>query len=153
MLRRVEPHHLVARQGRWYLIGWDLDRDDWRVFRVDRLTPRSPLGARFRRRPLPGGGVAGFLESRLRGGEAGDGWSCRGSVLLRTPIARVLPYAGDGEVEDLGDAGCRLTLGAWSWEALAASFGRFGAPMGGAEPAELVAAFAVLAERYAAAGA
>ncbi|WP_367882250.1 helix-turn-helix transcriptional regulator [Rathayibacter oskolensis] len=37
--RRVEPHHLVSREGRWYLVGWDLDRDDWRVFRVDRVAP------------------------------------------------------------------------------------------------------------------
>src|SRR5690606_9150152 len=28
--RRVEPHHLVTSHGRWYLVGWDLDRDDWR---------------------------------------------------------------------------------------------------------------------------
>src|SRR5690606_19841711 len=27
--RRVEPHHLVTSHGRWYLVGWDLDRDDW----------------------------------------------------------------------------------------------------------------------------
>ncbi|PPF17232.1 transcriptional regulator [Rathayibacter sp. AY1A7] len=152
-VRRVEPHHLVARQGRWYLIGFDLDRDDWRVFRVDRLEPRSPRGARFRRRALPVGSPAEFLEARFRGGAPKEGWPCRGSVVLEAPAAEVLPYAGDGEVEDLGDAGCRLALGAWSWEALAASFGRFDAPMAGAEPPELAAAFVVLAERYAAAGA
>ncbi|WP_457157193.1 WYL domain-containing protein [Modestobacter sp. SYSU DS0875] len=41
-LRRVEPHHLVNRAGRWYLVGWDLDRADWRTFRVDRISPRTP---------------------------------------------------------------------------------------------------------------
>ena len=112
-VRRVEPHHLVARQGRWYLIGFDLDRDDWRVFRVDRLEPRSPRGARFRRRALPVRSPAEFLEARFRGGAPGEGWPCRGSVVLEAPAAEVLPYAGDGEVEDLGDAGCRLALGAW----------------------------------------
>ncbi|MWV48665.1 WYL domain-containing protein [Rathayibacter sp. VKM Ac-2803] len=150
--RRVEPHHLVAREGRWYLVGWDLDRDDWRVFRVDRLAPRTPRGARFTRRELPGGGVAAFLDARFRGGEVGGGWPCRGVVTLRMPLREVAPYVGDGAVEDLGDDGCRLSLGAWSWEALAASFGRFGGEMTAAEPAELVAAFGVLARRFEAVG-
>lgn len=43
--RQTEPHALVARHGLWYLIGWDLVRDDWRIYRVDRMTPRVP-GAR-----------------------------------------------------------------------------------------------------------
>ncbi|MGY2080064.1 helix-turn-helix transcriptional regulator [Modestobacter sp. SYSU DS0657] len=46
-LRRVEPHHLVSRAGRWYLVGWDLDRADWRTFRADRISPRTPTGPRF----------------------------------------------------------------------------------------------------------
>jgi predicted DNA-binding transcriptional regulator YafY len=40
--RRVEPHGLVSRGGRWYLIAWDPERDDWRIFRLDRLHPRIP---------------------------------------------------------------------------------------------------------------
>ncbi|HEU4540640.1 MAG TPA: WYL domain-containing protein, partial [Jiangellaceae bacterium] len=34
--RRVEPYRLVASDRRWYLLAYDLDRDDWRSFRVDR---------------------------------------------------------------------------------------------------------------------
>ncbi|WP_407695994.1 helix-turn-helix transcriptional regulator, partial [Sphaerimonospora thailandensis] len=45
--RRVQPHHLVSRGGHWYLVAWDLDREDWRTFRVDRITPRTPAGPRF----------------------------------------------------------------------------------------------------------
>ncbi|QHC65452.1 WYL domain-containing protein [Rathayibacter sp. VKM Ac-2759] len=151
--RRVEPHHLVSREGRWYLVGWDLDREDWRVFRVDRVAPRTPRGARFTRRRVPGGGVAAFLDARFKGGEAGGGWPCQGTVTLRLPVSRVEPFAGDGAVEDLGDDGCRLSLGAWTWEALAASFGRFGGEMSAAEPAELAEAFGVLARRFDAAAA
>ena len=33
--RKAEPHHLVTRSGRWYLVAWDLDRADWRAFRAD----------------------------------------------------------------------------------------------------------------------
>ncbi|GAB3895989.1 hypothetical protein GCM10027612_49640 [Microbispora bryophytorum subsp. camponoti] len=42
--RRVEPHHLVTWGGRWYLVAWDLDREDWRTFRADRITPAPPPG-------------------------------------------------------------------------------------------------------------
>ncbi|GGO07993.1 helix-turn-helix transcriptional regulator [Microbispora bryophytorum] len=56
--RRVEPHHLVTWGGRWHVVAWDLDREDWRTFRADRITPRSPTGPRFPRREAPGGDVA-----------------------------------------------------------------------------------------------
>lgn len=36
--RRVEPHVLAPADRHWYLLCWDLERDDWRTFRVDRLT-------------------------------------------------------------------------------------------------------------------
>ncbi|MCK6066576.1 MULTISPECIES: helix-turn-helix transcriptional regulator [Microbacterium] len=36
--RRVEPHTLSPADRHWYLLCWDLDRDDWRTFRVDRLS-------------------------------------------------------------------------------------------------------------------
>src|SRR5690606_14124940 len=35
--RLVEPHSLVTAGRRWYLVAWDLERHDWRTFRVDRL--------------------------------------------------------------------------------------------------------------------
>ncbi len=36
--RAVEPHRLVATARRWYLMAWDRDRGDWRVFRLDRMS-------------------------------------------------------------------------------------------------------------------
>ena len=35
--RRAEPYRLVATERRWYLVAYDLDRQDWRTFRVDRM--------------------------------------------------------------------------------------------------------------------
>ena len=35
--RRVEPYGLVSAERRWYLVAFDLDRDDWRTFRVAAL--------------------------------------------------------------------------------------------------------------------
>jgi predicted DNA-binding transcriptional regulator YafY len=53
--RAVEPYRLVHVGRRWYLLAFDLDRDDWRTFRVDRLSLRTPGGPHFVPRPVPGG--------------------------------------------------------------------------------------------------
>ncbi|WP_433461669.1 helix-turn-helix transcriptional regulator [Spirillospora sp. CA-128828] len=51
--RDVEPYRLVHTGRRWYLIGWDVSRDDWRTFRVDRIALRTPEGPRFTPRETP----------------------------------------------------------------------------------------------------
>src|SRR4029077_13212189 len=40
--RHVEPHRLVSLRNRWYLVAYDLDREDWRTYRIDRLGPPAP---------------------------------------------------------------------------------------------------------------
>ncbi len=58
-LRRwVEPHQLLSAGSRWYLVAWDLGRDDWRTFRLDRLREVELAGARFDPREIPGGDAA-----------------------------------------------------------------------------------------------
>lgn len=147
--RRVEPHHLVSRGGRWYLVAFDLDRDDWRTFRADRITPRSPAGPRFALREVPGGDVAAFVTGRFRGADDSGEWPCRGEVILDLPAATVSRHAHDALVEESGPDRCRLVLGSWSWTALAADVGRFDAAVEVVGPQELKDAFAVLARRYA----
>ncbi|MEV4245714.1 WYL domain-containing protein [Streptosporangium canum] len=147
--RRVQPHHLVTWGGRWYLLAWDLDREDWRTFRADRITPRTPAGPRFTPRELPGGEVAAFVAGRFRGSDGSDDWPCRGEVILDLPAAVVSRYTRDGVVEELGPNRCRLVLGSWSWPGLAATIGRFDADIEVVGPAELKDAFARLARRYA----
>lgn len=147
--RRVEPHHLVASHGRWYLVGWDLDRDDWRLHRVDRVRPRTPNGPRFTPRAVPGGDVDAFVSARFKGSDV-DEWACRGTVVLHLPAHDVFPFAGDGTVTAVDDHRCTLEAGSWSWGSLAASFGRFDVAMDVLGPPELADAFATLAERYAA---
>ncbi len=154
MRRRVQPHHLVAWGGRWYLLAWDLDRADWRTFRADRVTPRVPTGPRFTPRALPGGDVAAFVAGRFRGADgSGDkpgDWPCRGEVILDLPAADVARHALDGLVEEWGPGRCRLVLGSWSWPGgLACAVGRFDADFEVVGPPELRAAFAVLASRSA----
>jgi predicted DNA-binding transcriptional regulator YafY len=41
--RHVEPLRLVHAHGRWYLVAYDLDREDWRTFRVDRIVEAVPI--------------------------------------------------------------------------------------------------------------
>jgi len=48
--RTVEPAGLVATGRRWYLMAHDVDRDDWRTFRLDRMTRVAPTTWRFRER-------------------------------------------------------------------------------------------------------
>ena len=50
--RTAEPARLVVWGRRWYLLAWDVDRDDWRTFRADRITPKAPNGPRFKPRTL-----------------------------------------------------------------------------------------------------
>jgi predicted DNA-binding transcriptional regulator YafY len=145
--RRVQPHHLVVRAGRWYVVGWDPDRGDWRTFRADRMTPRVPNGPRFAHRDVPGGDVAAFLSARFKGAERTDAWPCRGEVILDLPVTDVAPFAGDGIVEELGAARTRLTTGSWSWAALAAALARFDTEIEVVGPLELRVAFAELSRR------
>ncbi|MFE6236123.1 helix-turn-helix transcriptional regulator [Cellulosimicrobium sp. NPDC057862] len=150
--RRVEPHHVVVRDRRWYLLAWDLDRDDWRTFRLDRTTPRVPTGPRFTPREVPGGDAGAFVAGRFAGsGRAATGWPCTGWVELAAPASGVVPFVDDGTVEALGPGRCRIGLGSWSWVALAARVAAFDADVLAAGPAELVAAGDVVARRLASA--
>ncbi len=63
--RHAEPHRLVSWGTLWYLLAWDLDRDDWRIFRVDRMVAHVPTGARFRPRAIPGGDAVEYVVSRV----------------------------------------------------------------------------------------
>ncbi|MGW7695022.1 helix-turn-helix transcriptional regulator [Streptomyces asiaticus] len=148
--RRVEPHHVITWDGRWYLVAFDLDRQDWRIYRADRITLRTPNGPRFSPRQLPGGDVATFVTGRFRGStDTTGGWPCTGTVILDLNAAALAPYIRDGVLEELGPGRCRLTLGSWSWTSLAAAIARFDADTTVVGPPELTHAFEHLARRCA----
>ena len=88
-----------------------------------------------------------FVAARFQGSDTG--WPCRGEVIVDLPAAAVVPFAGDGIVEELGPERCRLLLGSWSWTGLAASLGRFDAEIEVVGPVQLRDAFARLAHRFA----
>jgi predicted DNA-binding transcriptional regulator YafY len=65
--REVEPHSLVNQGRRWYLIAWDRRREDWRTFRIDRLTRPASSGVRFTSRSLPTKTPAAFVRQSITG--------------------------------------------------------------------------------------
>jgi len=111
--RRVEPHHLVPLGRRWYLVAWDLDRQDWRSFRLDRMADPRPTLISFRPREVPGGDPASFVQKGVQGREAYEG-----SALVAAPSATVTAQLGRyATVTVVDDARCRITMSAtdWSW--------------------------------------
>lgn len=60
--RRVEPYRQVHDNLRWYLLAWDLRRDDWRTFRLDRVESLGRTGRRFTPRALPADSGSAFLR-------------------------------------------------------------------------------------------
>ncbi|MGI5239663.1 helix-turn-helix transcriptional regulator [Dactylosporangium sp. CA-139066] len=51
--RTAEPVRLVTTGRRWYLMAWDVDREDWRTFRLDRMREPAATGWHFRPREHP----------------------------------------------------------------------------------------------------
>lgn len=115
-VREVEPHRLVTWGKRWYLVAWDVERDDWRSFRVDRMAPRVPLGRRFEPREIPGGDPAAFLASRFA-----QMWPFQAAVRLPLPadhekMRRMVIW---GTIEEIDKSSCRLIIGADTPQSLA----------------------------------
>lgn len=55
----------MVRLGlRWYLVCYDLDRGEWRSFRLDRMSRPVPTGARFAPRTLPAENPVAFIRDR-----------------------------------------------------------------------------------------
>jgi predicted DNA-binding transcriptional regulator YafY len=112
--RQVEPAAIVHTGYRWYLVAWDLDREDWRTFRVDRIAGRVSGAGRGTRRDVPGGDPAAYVRRAIR---AQDPEAVRGRIRLTAPaklMERRIPrrYA---TVEPDGDEHCVVTTNeGWS---------------------------------------
>ncbi|MBL1075517.1 YafY family transcriptional regulator [Nocardia sp. 2] len=105
--RNLEPIGLVPAHRRWYLVGFDLDRDDWRSFRADRIENPQPTGARFTPRELPARDAAAYVT-----GERTD-WgtpTLRYDVTIQLPAYRVIGRLGDlpGDITPVDETTCRM---------------------------------------------
>jgi predicted DNA-binding transcriptional regulator YafY len=140
--RRAEPYRLVATTRLWYLVAYDLDRQDWRTFRVDRVRQVRLTGHLFVPRPLddPGRLVAAAISSAPYRYQAAVRFEVACEVLSR----RVPPNVG--LVEPYGD-GCLLRVGADDIDWLASYVVSLGLPFEVLEPPMLRAQMRELAER------
>ncbi|MEU7888509.1 YafY family protein [Microbispora bryophytorum] len=145
--RVAEPCRLVSWGRRWYLVAWDVDRDDWRTFRVDRIAPRTPTGPRFPPRDPPEGGAAAYVAR----GVSAAAWRHHARVLVHAPAevvaARINPAVG--VVEDVDGHTCVLATGADSVNSLAVHLGLLDLDFEVTGPPELVDRLRALTARYA----
>jgi len=146
--RLAEPYRLVNWGRRWYLVAFDLDRDAWRTFRVDRIMPKMPTRVRFEPREVPKD-----LVDRVTNGVSAAAWRFVASVTIHAGAAsvsaRIPPVAGT--VEAIDDTTCLFHTGADSAEALAVNIGRIamqGFDFTVTEPAELVDLLREQGRRY-----
>ncbi len=109
--RTVEPHRLVSDHGRWYLVAWCLRREDWRMFRVDRMTSPSSTGTRFVGRTLPGGvDAAAYVRASMQ--RQPMRWEASIRVLTDADsLPREVTW-WRGRVEPIDDASCRIRTSA-----------------------------------------
>ncbi len=116
--RRVEPYRLVNWGRRWYLVAYDVLRDDWRNFRVDRIAGAQSVGHRFALRPLPDEDVAAYVSRGTRSVQM----RFRATVVVKLPADEVAARMGgwhEGSIEALGKRVSRVHTGARSAEDLA----------------------------------
>ncbi|MFC9976708.1 helix-turn-helix transcriptional regulator [Spirillospora sp. NPDC127200] len=134
--RTVHPHHIARVENRLYLIAWDLDRADWRTFRVDRIGEVSRTGATFAPRPLPADDPVEYVRARI---SAMPGrYPVRATV--RAPAERVRKeIAHYGTVEPIDDTSCRVEIPADSLDWAAFCIGALDAPVVVHGPPEAVA--------------
>ena len=141
--RRVEPHRLVSTGRRWYLVARDVDRDDWRSFRVDRLHSVTATGRRFT--PMDPPDAVEFVTR----GASTNVYPYRARVRLAMSAAsaaeRVAPATGI--VVPIDELSCELTAGAASLEAIALNLALLGCDFEVLDPPALRDAVRALANR------
>lgn len=141
--RTVEPYRLVATGRRWYLLAHDVDRDDWRTFRLDRMSDVAATTWRFAAREGP--------DAREYVARAVSRSPYRHVARVRYAapahvVADLVPPTA-ATVEPVDDETCVLVAGADRLENLAVHLVSLDIPCEVLEPPELVAAMRRLADR------
>jgi predicted DNA-binding transcriptional regulator YafY len=144
--RDVEPYRLVHTGRRWYLVAWDTERADWRTFRVDRLTPRTPTGPRFQPRELPAD-AATYVSQSI----SSSPYRFQARILMHAPLDVVAEVASPtaGRLEAVDERSCVLHAGANSLDEIAIYIGLKGIDFKVLDPPELVDHVRALAQRLA----
>jgi predicted DNA-binding transcriptional regulator YafY len=147
--RLAEPHHLVSSGRRWYLLAFDTDRADWRIFRVDRIERVEPIGTRFTPRELPMADPAEYVTSKLRTSRP----TYRAVVTVHARAGEVAQsWGAAGEVTEVDSQTCRVVSVADTVEWLAFRLTSLGREFEVHEPPELAAHLRELGARALRAG-
>jgi predicted DNA-binding transcriptional regulator YafY len=143
--RTAEPHRLVSTGYRWYLVAFDSGADDWRTFRVDRISRAEASRGRFAPRKAPD--AAAFVAAQVSTAP----YRYRARVLVRASASALAELVAPtvGVIEDLGKGECVLSTGSDSLDALAFHLAALGAEFEVQEPPELVEHMRLLADRLA----
>lgn len=142
--RDVEPYSVVVVGRRWYLLAWDVDRDDWRTFRIDRVGPVHTTTFQFSAREAPD--AAAYVQRSVT--TAPYRHVLR--VVIAAPAGRVRPHvpARAGVVTELDDSRCAVEGGGdslrWmAWHVVQIALAAPG-PLVSIEPEELRTEMALL---------
>jgi predicted DNA-binding transcriptional regulator YafY len=143
--RELEPHSLVNLGRRWYVVGWDRRREDWRTFRIDRLSRPAALGVRFAPRTLPAKDAAAYVRDSIAGA-----WSrYEARVTVHAPadeIASRIPWVA-GALEPIDAQTCEYRTSDDNLGWLAIRIAMLGVDVDVHEPPELIEELQALAGR------
>jgi predicted DNA-binding transcriptional regulator YafY len=141
--RNIEPYRLVSGGYRWYLMAFDIDRADWRTFRVDRISEPEPAGGRFVPRDAPD--PASFVAAAVTTAP----YRYQAEILVHAPAAslshRVSPTSG--MLTPVGEDRCLLREGAHSLDAMAVHLIALGVEFTVIKPPELAEHLLAIAAR------
>lgn len=141
--RKVEPYRMVATGRRWYLMAFDLQRDDWRSFRLDRMQDVVSTTWQFSPREAPD--AAAFIQR----GASRDAYPAVGVIDVAAPAQEVREFFGplSASVEELPQRRSRVSAGAQSMDLVAWHFARLPWPYTIVGPPELRTASQALAQQ------
>jgi predicted DNA-binding transcriptional regulator YafY len=139
--RTVEPVRMVATSRRWYLMAYDVDRDDWRTFRLDRMREVAATTWRFRPREHPD--PVAFVQRGVT--EAPYRHLARVRLRARPEQVRELVPPQVGRVEEDRDGWCVLVTGGDDLDRIAVHVAWLGFEAEVLDPPELREAAARLA--------
>ncbi|MDO9407338.1 YafY family protein [Patulibacter sp.] len=147
--RVVEPHRMVHLYGRWYLVAFDQTREDWRTFRVDRITSRLAQGRRCPRREPPDADLAAYVMRQVSAtrGRYRARVRLHGSKTALQP--RVPGYFGT--LTEIDEHCCLLEVAAGWMGGLAVQVASIGVDFTVLEPPEFAEEVRALAVRFGAA--
>ena len=143
----VEPQGVAHASQRWYLVAWDPARDDWRIFRLDRIAGPATTARTSRRVLAWRGDLREYVSRTLRLGA----YPAHARIVLHAPRAAMaarIPSAA-GEIDEVDDARCLLRCSAASLDSLTYWLMALDVEFQVLEPAALIERLRVAGERLA----